>query len=96
MKNIVERLVIAQKNRFLYPFAHGLLAFLAIEVPKNVVFGKNVRFVHRSPGTVIHPNTIIGDNVEIYQNVTIGLSRPWIKAEGGGNYSERCRLRCWM
>ena len=83
--NIVEKCVAWQQNKFLYPIAHILLAFLAIEIPKEVVFGKNVRFVHRSPGTVIHPNVRIDDNVQIYQNVTIGLSKPWQSAVGGGN-----------
>ncbi len=81
-RNIVEKCVAWQHNKYLYHFAHILLAFLAIEVPKEVVFGKNVRFVHRAPGTVIHPNVTIEDNVQIYQNVTIGLSKPWRSASG--------------
>lgn len=42
-------------------------------------------FVHRAPGTVLHPKTKIGANVQIYQNVTIGKSRPWdgMQKEGG-------------
>ena len=82
-RNIVEKCVELQQNKFLYPFAHILLAFLAIEIPKQVMFGKNVRFVHRAPGTVIHPNVTIEDDVQIYQNVTIGLSKPWKSAVGG-------------
>jgi len=65
-RNIVEKCVEWQQSRFLYPFAHTLLALLAIEIPKDVVFGKYVRFVHRAPGTVIHPNVTIEDNVQIY------------------------------
>lgn len=41
-------------------------------IPKKVQLGNNVLFPHNSIGTVIHPNTIIGDNVKVYQNVTIG------------------------
>lgn len=41
-------------------------------IPKNVVIGKNVKFPHNGLGTVLHPNTIIDDNVIIYQNVTLG------------------------
>lgn len=82
-KNIVEKLVDLQQNRLLYPFAHFVLAFLAIEIPKEVNLGKNVRFVHRAPGTVIHPNVTIEDGVQIYQNVTIGLSKPWLSVRGG-------------
>lgn len=34
------------------------------------MIGKNVHFPHNSFGTVIHDNTVIKDNVKIYQNVT--------------------------
>ena len=82
-KNIVEKLVTLQQNRLLYNFVHMMLAFLSVEIPKEVIIGKNVRFVHRSPGTVIHPKVTIEDNVQIYQNVTIGLSKPWLPVVGG-------------
>ena len=82
-RNVVEKLVFLQQNRFLYPIAHIILAFLSVEIPKEVIIGKNVRFVHRAPGTVIHPKVTIEDNVQIYQNVTIGLSKPWLPARGG-------------
>lgn len=82
-KNIVEKCLAWQQNKIIYPFAHLVLAFLAVEIPKEVVLAKNVRFCHRSPGTVIHPNVRIDDNVQIYQNVTIGLSKPWLSARGG-------------
>ena len=62
-RNIVESLVVLQQNRVIYPFAHMLLAFLAVEIPKEIILGENVRFVHHSPGTVIHPKVIIEDNV---------------------------------
>ena len=60
---IVEKLVILQQNRVFYPFAHMLLDFLAVEIPKDVILGEKVRFVHCSPDTVIHPKVIIEDNV---------------------------------
>ena len=89
--NIVENLIQLQNNRFLYPIAHVLLAFLGVEVPKEVIIGQNVRFVHRAPGTVIHPSVRIGDNVQIYQGVTLGVAIPWNdefarshKENGGG------------
>lgn len=31
---------------------------------------------HNGLGVVIHPNVIIGDDVTIYQNVTIGKKNP--------------------
>ena len=45
-----------------------------ISIPRKVKIGNNVLFPHNSVGTVLHPNTIIEDNVVIYQNVTIGRS----------------------
>lgn len=44
--------------------------------------GDSAHFVHRAPGTVIHPNTSIGKRVQIYQGVTIGKAKPW---DGGNN-----------
>ena len=44
----------------------------ACEVSCEMNVGKNVQFVHNGLGVVIHPKTIIDDNVMIYQNVTIG------------------------
>lgn len=46
--------------------------FLGCMVGDGCVIGNNVRFVHNSLGTVIHSNTVIEDDVEVYQNVTIG------------------------
>lgn len=50
---------------------------LGCEVSTKVQIGKNVSFVHNSVGTVIHENTIIKDNVKIYQNVTVGRGNIW-------------------
>lgn len=45
---------------------------LRLFLPKEVILGNNVSFRHNAPGTVIHGSTIIGNNVKIYQNVTLG------------------------
>lgn len=50
------------------------------EIPLTVKVGKNVVFPHDSVGLVIHPQTTIGDNVKIYQNVTIGRADIWQEA----------------
>src|SRR5690554_552845 len=42
------------------------------EIPATVVIGENVVFAHYGLGVTIHGRTEIGDNVKIYQNVTIG------------------------
>lgn len=36
-----------------------------------------MRLVHRAPGLVIHPKTIIWRRVQLYQGVTIGKAKPW-------------------
>lgn len=42
------------------------------DIPCAVKIGKQLSLPHFGLGVVIHPNTIIGDNVKIYQQVTIG------------------------
>lgn len=85
--NIVELLVLLQIKGF-YRISHFFLVFLGLEIPKAVTFkglpGKSVKFVHRSPGTVFHPRTTIGNNVHIYQNVTIGKARLWDDSQENG------------
>ena len=76
-KNIVEKLLDLQQKKWCYSISHFLLAILGLEIPKEVVLGKDVHFVHRAPGTVIRPSTKLGDYVQIYQGVTIGVAIPW-------------------
>lgn len=52
--------------------ARHMILLKGADIPRSVKLGKNVSFPHNSLGTVIHPNTIIDDNVKIYQNVTVG------------------------
>ena len=42
------------------------------DIPPSVVIGSNLKLPHFGLGVVIHPKSIIGDNVTIYQNVTLG------------------------
>lgn len=83
---LIEHLVYIRNNRFLYPFINAILLLLQIEIPKTVTIGKNLRLQHRAMGTVIHPLTKIGDNVTIYNGVTVGAAIPWnggLRAENG-------------
>lgn len=50
------------------------MKILGIEIPLSVKIGKNFTISHWGYGTVIHPYTRIGNNVKIYQGVTIGRS----------------------
>jgi serine O-acetyltransferase len=42
------------------------------EIPRSVVIGRGFRLVHGGSGVVIHPKTVIGDRVAVFQGVTIG------------------------
>jgi len=42
------------------------------EVPSTIKMGKNIVFAHAALGVVIHPRTVLGNDIKIYQNVTIG------------------------
>lgn len=48
------------------------------DIPCTVVIGKNLCLPHFGLGVVIHPKTVIGDNVKIYQYVTIGVRVPGV------------------
>jgi serine O-acetyltransferase len=48
------------------------MKFLGVEIPMSVKIGKNLQLPHWAYGAVIHPKVEIGDNVRIYQGVTIG------------------------
>lgn len=55
------------------PFARQLLIVLGgADIPRSVVWGQNLRMMHRGMGTVVHPKTSFGDNCTLYQGVTIG------------------------
>lgn len=68
----VDTILKFRKNKIMRKIIHIYLLNKGIDIPEEVIIGKNVKFPHNSFGTVIHPNTIIEDNVKIYQNVTIG------------------------
>lgn len=50
----------------------NLLKLYGMEIPPQVKIGENVDFLHSGYGVVIHPTTVIEDNVRIFHNVTIG------------------------
>ena len=68
----VDTLIKFRKNIIFNKIVYHLLLNKGMDLPAKVKIGKNVRFPHNSFVTVIHDNTIIEDNVKIYQNVTIG------------------------
>ncbi len=71
-KDFFSRLVSARNIPILGKLAYFTLKVFGIEIPRSVGIGKNFYLVHGGFGVVIHPNTIIGDNVRIYPGVTLG------------------------
>ena len=55
-------------NRLIYRHA---------DIDRRVKIGENLNLVHNGLGVVIHPYTTIGNNVKIYQQVTIGRGDIW-------------------
>ncbi|WP_242303188.1 serine O-acetyltransferase [Bacillus cereus group sp. BfR-BA-01495] len=45
---------------------------IGVEIPASVKIGRNLKLVHWANGLVIHPNSVICDNVKLYQGVTLG------------------------
>lgn len=63
-----------QKNIPLVPnlIYKFMRVFFSCDIKYTVKIGAGVKFYHNALGVVIHKNSIIGDGVSIYQNVTIG------------------------
>lgn len=68
----INTLLKYRNKKGLKKIIYRVMLILGLDLPSSVIIGKNVNFVHNAIGTVIHNNTIIKDNVRIYQNVTIG------------------------
>lgn len=49
-----------------------LISLCGADIPNSVIVGENVSFCHNCLGSVIYDGTEIGNDVLIYQNVTIG------------------------
>ncbi len=64
-------------RRILAPTLHvvtwGWLLFLGAEIPAAVRIGRGLVLPHAGRGVIIHPNTVIGENVTIYHRCTIGV-----------------------
>lgn len=58
-----------------------LLALWCVEIPAQCKIGSDFQLAHRGFSTVIHPNTIIGDRVKIFHQVTIGRADSYLPGE---------------
>ena len=71
-KDLYSRLVYARNWPLVGQLAYYLLKLLGVEIPRSVKIGQGFYLVHGGFGVVIHPHTVIGDNVKIYPGVTLG------------------------
>jgi len=70
----VHILVLRQIMLFFYYFVDYLLVrtLLNCEIPAGCRIGRNLRLPHGGKGIVIDKNAVIGDNVTLFHQVTIG------------------------
>lgn len=80
-RDFPTHLVYARNNLAWGKLAYYLLKVLGVEIPRSVKIGNNFRLEHGGNGVVIHSKTVIGNNVRIYQGVTIGRSDIHLPAE---------------
>lgn len=71
--SLIGRLVKWRSRRALgFCASKILLHYYGLDLPRAVVVGEGVSFPHTGRGTVIHPSTLVGDDVTIYHGVTVG------------------------
>ncbi len=58
-------------------FTTRVLRVFGCDIPSTVRLGEKLKLPHGGMGVVIHPMTRIGNNVRIYQHVTIGRTDIW-------------------
>ena len=68
----------AQRVPLIGRLASFALGLYGVEIPREVHVAASVRFAHKAFGTVVHPQTRIGENVTIYHRVTIARSNSWV------------------
>lgn len=64
------------------------------DIPCTVKIGHNLSLPHFGLGVVIHPRTVIGNNVKIYQQVTIGarFGKTYAVIEDGVMLGAGCKV----
>jgi len=77
--SIIEQLIYLQQLRIVGALVRQFLLLLGVDVPRSVRIGKRLRVHHRGRGIVLHPRTVLGNDVTIYPNVTIGRGRPYLR-----------------
>lgn len=72
----IGRLLELRTKRFIGPLVIQLLSLYNIDIPRQVVLGRDVVFWHRGQGVVMAPRTRLGDRVHVFHQVTIGGADP--------------------
>ena len=80
-QDFYTRLVYARSHPIIGKLAYQLLKLLGSEIPRSVPIGKGFILEHGGHGVVIHSKAIIGNNVHIYQGVTLGRADIHLPAE---------------
>jgi serine O-acetyltransferase len=76
-----ERLVRMMRRRTTRRFAYKGLKLFGVEIPATVKIGKNFQLAHGGVGVVMSQGTIIGNNVKIFQGVTLGFADEYLPME---------------
>ena len=72
--------------------AQQSLLLLGVEIPAEVVVGRNLRLGHGGRGLVVHSSTVIGNDVLLYHGVTIGRGDTHLVAPADGPVAGRVRI----
>lgn len=65
-----------------------ILRIMGLNIPPSVRIGSGLELPHGAVGLVIHEDTVLGDNIKLYQGVTLGRSDTYKDAAStrpGGN-----------
>jgi serine O-acetyltransferase len=76
-----ERLVRGLRHRRAGHYAELLLRIYGLSIPQSVSIGRNLQLPHGAVGLVVHERTVIGDDVKLYQGVTIGRADTYLDLE---------------
>ncbi|MDE0776832.1 MAG: hypothetical protein OSB43_11205 [Nocardioides sp.] len=81
--NFNTRLIYLLRTPVIGWFAHKLLRLQGVQINPRVQFGKGVILGRGAMGTVIDKETVIGDRVKVYHQVTLGRAHPDVKDRSG-------------
>jgi serine O-acetyltransferase len=70
--NWAERLVYQLNHPRFGSLAGIALTVLGLDIPRTVRIGEGLQLAHGAVGLVLHGSTVIGDNVRLFQGVTVG------------------------